>query len=198
MLTVPRESLQRTVMHSGASLPCICLCCSPSSSALIPALLFSSKTTAFSACLGPGGAAATARPSALSCWSPGRSRDRLWAPRPSAAPAPPAAPTTTSWASRRFLVMAGFFRAVGKTGIRKPLCLQHVVSFSLTYQTGYPPASPPRCLQWQACRRHCRVFPSLLQQETPDGSNRKGNVDVCCQTFAGKSCLPFKFGAPCR
>lgn len=62
------DAPERTVMHSCPSLPRNCLCCSPSSSALIPTLLFSSKTTAFSSCTTPGAAGATARPS---CWSLG-------------------------------------------------------------------------------------------------------------------------------
>lgn len=99
------------------SVPRSCLCCSPSSSALIPALLSSSNTTTFSACLTiPGGAITAARPSTLSCWSLGWSKDKPWPPGSSAAPTPgPApAPTTTSGASSCFWVMAGFFKAVHK------------------------------------------------------------------------------------
>lgn len=102
-------------MDVAHSVPWSCLCCSPSSSALIPALLSSSNTTVLSACLTmPWGAITAARPSTLSCWSLGWSSDRPWPPGPSAAPTPgPApAPTTTSGASSCFWVMAGFFKAV--------------------------------------------------------------------------------------
>lgn len=99
----------KDVQHS---VPRSCLCCSPSSSALIPALLSSSNTTALSASLTIPGGAIIPR-SALSCWSPGWSKDRPWPPGPSAAPTPgPApAPTTSSGVSSCFWVMVGFFKA---------------------------------------------------------------------------------------
>lgn len=117
-------------MDAVHSVPRSCLCCSPSSSALIPALLSSSNTTVFSACFRmPGGATTAARPSTLSCWSLGWSRDRPWRPGPSAAPTPgPApAPTTRSGASSCFWVMAGFFKAVDKLS-GKAQCSRNTVS----------------------------------------------------------------------
>lgn len=94
------------------SVPPSCLCCSPSSSALIPTLLSSSNTTAFSACRTiPGGAIIAGRGSTLSCCSLGWSRP--WAAGPSAAPTPGPAPppTSASGASSCFWVIAGFFKA---------------------------------------------------------------------------------------
>lgn len=108
--------------------PRSCLCCSPSSSALIPTLLSSSNTIDLSPCLlMPGGAITTARPSSLSCWSPGWSSNMPWPPGPSAPPTPgPApAPTATSGASSCFWVMAGFFKPVGQRQCEKgqwPTC----------------------------------------------------------------------------
>lgn len=111
------------VVHT---VPRSCLCCSPTSSALIPALLSSSNTMGLSACLiMPGGAATAARPSSLSCCSLGWSRARPWPPGPSAAPTPgPApAPTTTSGASSCFWVMAGFFKPVNRQGEEVISCM---------------------------------------------------------------------------
>lgn len=104
--------------------PLSCLCCSPNSSAWMPALLSSSKSTGLSATAWgsgcwrrPGGGATATRPSTLSCWSLGWSRDRPRPPGPSAAPTPgPApAPTTASGESMCFCVMDGFLRAGDKS-----------------------------------------------------------------------------------
>lgn len=95
------------VVHT---VPRICRCCSPSSSALIPALLSSSNTIGLSGCLMTfGGTTTAAWTSSLSCCSLGWSRDRPWPAGPSAAPSPAPNPASSGYSC--FLVIAGFFSA---------------------------------------------------------------------------------------